>query len=98
MHVTPEKKMGSEHLIRHMGEFSIFVPFVGVFVCIVILIVCCSKGRRGKTSSDIESKVLSGELSYYNRYFSNVFNLTFHHRIAAQCFHKRGVLFKLHDG
>ena len=62
MYVTPEKKMGSEHLIRHMGEFSIFVPFAGVFVCIVILIVCCSKGRRGKTTSDIESKVLTGEL------------------------------------
>ena len=60
-HMHPEEKMGPD-LIRHMGEFSIFVPFVGVFVCIVILIVCCSKGRRGKTTSDIESKVLTGEL------------------------------------
>ena len=55
--------MGTDHLIRHMGEYSLFVPFVGVFVCIVILIVCICKGRRGKTSSDIESKVLAGETS-----------------------------------
>ena len=64
MHVlqpTAETKMGTEHLIPHMGEYSLFVPFVGVFVCIVVLIVCVCKGRRGKASSDIESKVLSGE-------------------------------------
>ena len=59
---TPEKKMGTDDLIGHMGEFGIFVPFVGVFVCIVALIVCRCKGRMGKETSDIESKVLAGEL------------------------------------
>ena len=61
MYVTPERKMGANDSIGHMGEFSIFVPFVGVFVCIVALIVCKCKGRRGKATSDVESKVLAGE-------------------------------------
>ena len=50
----------TEHLVRHMGEFSLFVPFVGVFIFIIILLVCMCKGKKGKTTSDIESKVLAG--------------------------------------
>ena len=56
-------KMGDQHLFHHFGEYSLFVPFVGVFVCIVVLVVCICKGRRGKATSDIESKVLAGETS-----------------------------------
>ena len=50
----------TEHLVRHMGEFSLFVPFVGVFIFIIILLVCMCKGKKGKATSDIESKVLAG--------------------------------------
>ena len=50
----------TEHLVRHMGEFSLFVPFVGVFIFIIILLVCMCKGKKSKATSDIESKVLAG--------------------------------------
>merc|ERR1711879_960337 len=53
-------KPGSSLVTRHMGEFSLFVPFVGVFIFIIILLVCICKGKKGKTTSDIESKVVAG--------------------------------------
>lgn len=67
--VTSQTKCGTimanmgrstEHLVRHMGEFSLFVPLVGVFIFIIILLVCMCKGKKGKTTSDIESKVMAG--------------------------------------
>ena len=59
----------TEHLVRHMGEFSLFVPFVGVFIFIIILLVCMCKGKKSKATSDIESKVLAGELRLFGTHW-----------------------------